>query len=110
MTFSITLSTFSLSTNTFSIERAEAEEPWNGQPQVKPNGQPNCVSTVVPDGPEGYGEGVQVQRGPDGKPLPGRPVEPTGRQPNAKVIHEYNPRTGKWDPLTHYPTDEPPTP
>jgi hypothetical protein len=93
-----------------AVERAKAKEPWNGQPEYRPNGQPNRVNAVVPDGPEGYGEGVEVQRDANSQPLPGRPVQPTGRQPNANVVFEYNPETGEWDPVTQYPTDDPPTP
>jgi hypothetical protein len=93
-----------------AIERARAANPGAGKPKFRSDGKPNRDIKVVDDGPEGYGRGVEVQTGSDGKPLPGRPVQITGPQPNAKVIYEYNPRTDSWDPLTHYPTNEPATP
>ncbi len=93
-----------------AVEKAKAQNPGQGEPKFRPDGRPNRVHKVVDDGPEGYGEGVEVKTDSAGKPLPGRPVQSTGRQPNAKVIFEYNPETDTWEPLTQYPTDEPVTP
>ena len=66
---------------------------------------------VVTGHPGGYGSGVQVRRNPvTDQPLPGRPVDPTGQYPNAMVVFKWNPLLGKFEPLTQYPTDLPPTP
>ncbi len=80
---------------------------------VRPNGQavlPRDVSTVT-GYPGGYGSGVEVVRDPaTNQPLPGKPVQPTGQLPNAKVVLQYNPATGTWEPVTQYPTPDPVTP
>jgi uncharacterized Zn-binding protein involved in type VI secretion len=80
---------------------------------VRSNGKvalPQDVS-VVSGHPGGYGSGVEVMRDPlTGNPLPGRPVQPTGQYPNAKVVLRYNPITGKMEPVTQYPTNDPVTP
>jgi hypothetical protein len=55
----------------------------------------------------GYGSGVEVIRGPDGSPLPGRPVKPTGQQPNATVIFVWDHQTHSWKLVTQFPSDEP---
>jgi hypothetical protein len=82
---------------------------WDVDPRgvVRPHWE-----TVVVDGRRGgYGSGIEVQRDPStGIPLPGRPVQPTGQDKNARVRLQYNPATGTWDPLTQYPTNEPVTP
>ncbi|MBO0720501.1 MAG: PAAR domain-containing protein [Blastocatellia bacterium] len=71
---------------------------------------PTDVS-VVTGHPGGYGSGVKVMTDPaTDDPLPGRPVQPTGQYPNAKVVLRYNPLTGKMEPVTQYPTDDPVTP
>jgi len=93
-----------------AVERAKAQNPGQGKPKFRPDGRPNRDVKIVDDGPEGYGSGVEVKVGPDNQPLPGRPVQPTGQQPNAKVIFEYNPKTDSWEPLTQYPTNELVTP
>ncbi len=105
-----------------AVEKARAKNPGAGKPKYRTdsNGKtvydnqgkpiPSRDAIVVDDGPEGYGSGVEVQRGADGKPLPGRPIQPTGQQPNAVVVFEYNPKTDAWEPFTQYPTDDPPTP
>jgi hypothetical protein len=80
---------------------------------VRPNGTvypPRDVS-VVTGHPGGYGSGVEVIRNPaTGAPLPGRPVQPTGTDPNAKVVLSYNPMNSKWEPITQYPTNDGVTP
>jgi hypothetical protein len=93
-----------------AVERAKAKNPGAGKPLYTPSGKPNRDVKVVDDGPEGYGSGVEVQEDANGDPLPGRPVQPTGQQPNAKVVFQYNPKTGNWDPYTQFPTDDPVTP
>jgi RHS repeat-associated protein len=80
---------------------------------VAPNGTarlPRDASTVSGH-PGGYGSGVEVQRNPTtNQPLPGRPVQPTGQDPNAQVVLQYQPSTGTWEPVTQYPTNNPVTP
>jgi hypothetical protein len=93
-----------------AVERAKAKNPGANKQKFKPKGKPNRDSVTVDDGPEGYGSGVEVQTGADGKPLPGRPVQPTGQQQNATVVFEYNPKTNQWEPLTQYPSDDPVSP
>lgn len=93
-----------------AVERARAKNPGAGKSPFDPKGRPNRDTIVVPDGPEGYGSGTEVQKGTDNRPLPGRPVQSTGPQPNAMIVFEYNPRNGHWDPITQYPSDEPMTP
>ena len=104
-----------------AVEKARAKNPGDGKAKYKTNKNGNIIyrdgkpvpardEIVVDDGPEGYGSGVEVQNGVNGEPLPGRPVKPTGQQPNAKVIFEYNPKTNTWEPLTQYPTDVPTKP
>lgn len=72
-----------------------------------PNGKvkPNTVPIVVGGRKGGYGSGVEVIRDVNGKPLAGRPVQPTGQDMNAKVIFRYDPSTGQWDKVTQYPTN-----
>lgn len=80
---------------------------------VKPNGEARLPrdASVVTGHPGGYGSGVEVARNPaTGAPLPGRPVQPTGQDPNAFVVLERRPATGTWEPVTQYPTKQPVTP
>lgn len=93
-----------------AVQKARAKNPGQGKPKLRADGKPNRDVVVVDDGPEGFGDGVEVQRLPNGEPVPGRPVQPTGRQPNARVIFEYNPKSDTWEPLTQFPTDDPVTP
>jgi hypothetical protein len=68
-------------------------------------------SSVVTGYPGGYGSGVEVMRDPvTNAPLPGRPVVPTGQDPNALVVLQKDPATGVWEPITQYPTNKPPSP
>ena len=67
--------------------------------------KPNTGPIVVGGRKGGYGSGVEVIRDANGKPLPGRPVQPTGQDPSAKVIFRYDPNTGQWDKVTQYPTN-----
>ncbi len=71
---------------------------------------PSDVS-VVTGRTGGYGSGVEVIRNPaNNQPLPGRPVQPTGQDMNAKVVLRYNPVSGNFEPVTQYPTNDPVTP
>jgi hypothetical protein len=66
---------------------------------------------VIVSGPSsGYGEGVEVQRDSNGNPLPGRPVQSTGVQPNARVGFNYDSERGEWVTATHHPTSREVTP
>jgi len=81
--------------------------------QVDSNGRAKLPrdESVVTGHPGGYGSGVEVVRNPTtGQPLPGRPVQPTGQDPNALVVLEYKPATNTWEPVTQYPTNKPVTP
>ena len=103
-----------------AVQRAQARTAQgvaNGQVsntiEVAPNGTAKLPvdRSIVTGFPDGYGSGVEVIRDPiTGKPLPGRPVQPTGQLPNAKVILQYNPATGSWDPVTQFPSGDPVTP
>lgn len=81
--------------------------------EVGPDGVarlPRDVS-VVTGHPGGYGSGVEVIRNPaTNQPLPGRPVQPTGQNPNARVVLQYDPSSGTWKPVTQFPTNDPVTP
>lgn len=68
-------------------------------------------TSVVTGYPGGYGSGVEVIRRPvTNQALPGRPVAPTGQDPNALVVLRYDPTTQTWQPVTQYPTNRPVTP
>ena len=67
--------------------------------------KPNTVLIVVSGRKNGYGSGVELIRDANGKPLPGRPIQPTGQDSSAKVIFRHNPSTGQWDIVTQYPTN-----
>ncbi|MGL4421157.1 MAG: hypothetical protein ACRCZF_10865 [Gemmataceae bacterium] len=69
--------------------------------------EPTVVKETVPTNSGRYGEGSRVQRGPNNQPLPGRPTEPTGPLNNAEVTMRYNPTTGKFEPITGYPSNPP---
>jgi hypothetical protein len=92
-----------------AVERAKAKIAPN-EPKFYSNGKPRFIKKVIDDGPEGYGEGVKVKGGPDGEPLAGRPVEPTGHLPHATVIFRYNQTTDSWEPHTQFPSEDPVAP
>ena len=79
---------------------------------VAPKGAAKLPRQAIsaPGPPQGTGSGVEVIRDANGNPLPGRPTQPTGQMPNSTVILERDPLTGKWNPVTQYPDDEPVTP
>jgi len=80
---------------------------------VKPNGVATLPSdaAVVTGRPGGYGSGVEVLRNPtNNQPLPGRPVQPTGQDMNARVVLRYSPLSNTFEPYTQFPTNEPVTP
>jgi len=89
------------------------------EPRYNSDGTPAVRTVVVERGDgTGYGRGYQRQPYPPGHPQAGqsipadsqgiRPTQPTPQQPNAAVVMQYNPSTGRWDPITGYPTDRPP--
>lgn len=77
-------------------------DPRTGMPQ------PGEHVVVVGGKKGGYGSGAEVVRDANGKPLPGRPVRPTGSDPNAKVVFRTDAK-GNWYEHTKYPTNEPMT-
>ena len=102
-----------------AVQRAQARTA-----QRSATGQLSQAIAVAPDGtaclprdvsvvtgyPGGYGSGVEVVRDPvTGQPLPGRPVQPTGQDPNALVVLQYDPQSQTWRPVTQYPTNLPVT-
>ncbi len=80
---------------------------------VNPRGVATLPSdvSVVTGHPGGYGSGVEVIRDPiTNQPLPGRPVQLTGQDMNARVVLRYNPANNNFEPVTQFPTNEPVTP
>ncbi|MEZ5508096.1 MAG: hypothetical protein R3F38_19900 [Gammaproteobacteria bacterium] len=65
---------------------------------------PNTVAITVDGGKNGYGSGLEVIRDAQGKPLPGKPIGPTGQDYKAKVMFRFDPVTKKWNALTQYPS------
>ena len=96
-----------------AVRRAEAKFEKNNSANpypttiTTPKGtvKPNTIPIEVDGRKGGYGSGVEVIRDSSGKPLPGRPVQPTGQDPKATVIFRYDPGTGKWVKITQYPTN-----
>ncbi len=91
--------------------KQKAGRPPNDNDEITHSGQvQRSRKTVVVNGrPDGYGAGVEVMRDSQGKPLPGRPVQLTGEEPNALVVLEWNPETRTWEPVTQHPTNKPMT-
>lgn len=71
---------------------------------------PRRGDVIVSGSSNGYGEGVEVQRDSNGNPLPNRPVQSTGVQPNARVGFNYDSERGEWVTATHHPTSREVTP
>jgi hypothetical protein len=77
---------------------------------------PKTVPVTVTGRSGGYGSGYEAPNNPaTGQPYPSslrmlRPYQQTGQDPNATVPMRYNVTKGKWESVTHYPTNEPPTP
>lgn len=76
----------------------------------KPNKVPVWVST---DRPRGFGGGYKAKVGPEGKAMKvghggnarkqGQIAEPVKKLKTAKVVYQFNPKTGEWLPLTYHP-------
>jgi hypothetical protein len=79
----------------------------NGNPTyVRPNGSPvRRTIDVATNRPGGFGTSVDV--GPGAAPAPGMPTRIGYPNPapisDARVIYEYVPSTGQWQPVTYYP-------
>jgi hypothetical protein len=94
--------------------RAQLEAEGNGSPVFRVSSQGEVKVTTrraytVPGSRDGYGRGVEVQRGGNDKPLPSRWVRRTAQDPNARVVFEYDFIAGQWKEITHFPTDKPVT-
>jgi len=96
-------------------------------PEMDKDGKPNKVHVrVSTDRPRGFGGGYKakvgpdghaIKLGPDGQPLElkanGKPVdkdvkakhiaEPVKKLKTAKVVYQFNPKTGEWQELTYHP-------
>lgn len=82
----------------------------NGYPPYDPvTGEPNrCPVDVTTNDPEGFGSQTTRAKNPDGtnmRDANGDYVPVTNPTPlsGAKIIYEYVPSTGKWEPVTYYP-------
>jgi hypothetical protein len=82
----------------------------NGYPPYDPvTGEPNrCPVDVTTNDPDGFGSQTTRAKNPDGtnmRDANGDYVPVTNPTPlsGAKVIYEYVPSTGKWEPVTCYP-------
>lgn len=109
-------------TSKFSTPELEAEALGKGQkaldaklksgsiPKLKPNGEPNRVEiNVSTNNPTGFGTSWKRKLDSSGKPIKDThgnyiPEKSTDILKNAKIIYEYVPSTGKWNPVTYYPT------
>ena len=90
--------------------RAQLRAEGNGRPvfRVDSRGiverERNVRAYTVPGSRGSYGRGVEVRRGGNNQPLPGRPIRRTAQEPNARVVFEYDSIARQWKEKTHFPT------